>query len=57
VLVTENGRTPALCTPVTTGAPGCTVVAVPPPTPAVPQNVTNTVVPPVVRVPSAVPTP
>lgn len=57
VLVTTNGESPrAACDPTITGTPGCTVLAVPPPTPAVPQNVTNIVVPAAVTAASTIPT-
>ncbi len=55
VLVTTNGESPrAACDPTVTGTPGCTVLAVPLPAPAVPQSVTNIVFPPA-TVPSIVP--
>jgi len=57
VLVTTNGNSPrSVCNPTVTGTPGCTVLAVPPPTPAVPQNVTNIVVPAAVTAASTIPT-
>jgi hypothetical protein len=56
VLVTTNGRSAqSACNPSFTGTPGCTVLAVPPPTPAAPQTVTNVVIPPRVTVPSVAP--
>ena len=57
VLVTTNGRSPrSVCNPTVTGAPGCTILAVPPPIPAVPQQVTNIVLPPEAIAPSTAPT-
>jgi hypothetical protein len=58
VLVTTNGRSAqSACNPSSTGTPGCTVLAVPPPTPAAPQTVTNVIIPPRATVPSLVPSP
>jgi hypothetical protein len=58
VLVTTNGKAARdVCTPAATGVPGCTVVAVPAPPAAVPQQVTNIVTPPAVTIPSPVVSP
>ncbi|MEP7059157.1 MAG: hypothetical protein ABI828_00375 [Actinomycetota bacterium] len=58
VLVTTNGTTArSVCTPAAPGIPGCTIVAVPAPTTAVPQQVTDIVDRPVVTVPSPVVSP
>ena len=54
VYVSTAGETPSVCSPAATATPGCTVLAVPPPTPSLPQTVTNIVVSPAV-VPSAAP--
>ncbi|MEA2522585.1 MAG: hypothetical protein QOI81_2231 [Actinomycetota bacterium] len=56
VMVTMNGKTARdVCGPAATGVPGCTVVAVPAPAAAAPQQVTNIVTPPAITLPSPSP--